>query len=344
MHQKRKADHIRINIEENVTSERISPGFERYSFAHCALPELSLDAIDTSTEFLGKNLAAPLFISPMTGGTAKARSINRHLAQAAQASNIGLGLGSQRAALEDPSLVPTYQIRDVAPDILVLANLGAVQLNYGYTTDHCQRAVDMVEADGLILHLNPLQEALQPEGQTNFAGLLPKIADVCRTLQVPIIVKEVGWGISDQVARQLADAGVAALDIAGAGGTSWSQVEMYRAQNTPQREAATAFRDWGIPTVDSLRQVRQALPHLPLAASGGIRDGIEIAKAIALGAQVCGVAGPFLAAAVESAEAVQQVIDKLVGQLRIVAFAVGARDMAALSHTPLFEHLPGTTG
>lgn len=335
MHQERKADHIRISLEEDVTFDRVTSGFERYRFVHCALPEIDLQAVDTGTRLLGKRLAAPLLISSMTGGTVEARSINRRLAQAAQEAGIGMGLGSQRAALEDPSLTPSYQVRDIAPDILLLANLGAIQLNYGYTADHCRRAVEMVEADGLILHLNPLQEALQPEGQTHFSGLLRKIEQICRTLEVPVVVKEVGWGLSADVARRLAEAGVQALDLAGAGGTSWSQVEMHRAQNVSQREVAAAFRDWGIPTAESLRQVRQAVPGLPLIASGGIRNGIEVAKSIALGATACGIARPFLSAAIVSTEEVAHAIVIVITQLRTAMFAAGAQDIPSLSRTPL---------
>lgn len=335
MHQERKADHIRISLEEDVTFDRVTSGFERYRFVHCALPEIDLQAVDTGTRLLGKRLAAPLLISSMTGGTVEARSINRRLAQAAQEAGIGMGLGSQRAALEDPSLTPSYQVRDIAPDILLLANLGAIQLNYGYTADHCRRAVEMVEADGLILHLNPLQEALQPEGQTHFSGLLRKIEQICRTLEVPVVVKEVGWGLSADVARRLAEAGVQALDLAGAGGTSWSQVEMHRAQNVSQREVAAAFRDWGIPTAESLRQVRQAVPGLPLIASGGIRNGIEVAKSIALGATACGIARPFLSAAMVSTEEVAHAIVIVITQLRTAMFAAGAQDIPSLSRTPL---------
>jgi len=335
VHQERKASHIRINLEQDVAFGTTTSGFERYRFIHCALPELDLQAIDTTTRFLGKPLAMPLLISSMTGGTAEAQAINRHLAQAAQEAGIGMGLGSIRAALEDPSLAPTYQVRDVAPDILLLANLGAVQLNYGYTADHCRRAVDMVEADGLILHLNPLQEALQPEGQTNFANLLCAIEEVCHTLEVPVVVKEVGWGLSADVSRLLADAGVAALDVAGAGGTSWSQVEMHRAENDSQRETAAVFRHWGIPTAEAVRQAHSAVPGLPLVASGGVRDGVQIAKAIALGATACGIARPFLVAAAESAKAVSQAISTVASQLRVAMFAAGVPDIPALSRAAL---------
>ena len=336
-HPRRKADHIRISLEEDVSFEMLTAGFERYRFVHCALPEISLEDVDTTVHFLGRRLQAPLLISSMTGGTPQGREINRRLARAAQGAGIGMGLGSLRAALEDPALAETYRVRDIAPDILLLANLGAVQLNYGYTVDHCQRAVEMVEADGLILHLNPLQEALQPEGQTDFSGLLRKIEAVCRTLEVPVIVKEVGWGLSADVARRLADAGVAALDVAGAGGTSWSQVEMYRAQNGHQRAVAAAFRDWGIPTAEAVQEVRRAVPHLPIIASGGIRDGIQVAKAIALGASVCGIARPFLVAAAESEQTVAEVAAVLISQLRVAMFAVGAADLSALARAPLVE-------
>jgi len=336
-HQERKADHIRISLEEDVAFRWPTSGFERYRLPHCALPEFALSAVDTSVQLLGKRLNAPLLISSMTGGTAQATELNRRMAQAAQEAGIGMGLGSQRAALEDPALAPTYQVRDVAPDILLLANLGAVQLNYGYTPDHCRRAVEMVQADGLILHLNPLQEALQPEGQTDFSDLLRKIERVCRVLEVPVVVKEVGWGLSASVARRLADAGVAALDVAGAGGTSWSQVEMHRASNDLQREVATAFRDWGIPTAEALRQVRGAVDHLPVIASGGIRDGIQVAKAIALGATACGLARPFLVAASDSAAAVSRAIATIVTQLRVAMFAAGAPDLPTLSRIPLLE-------
>ncbi len=335
MQRQRKADHLRISLEEDVSSKAVSSGFERYRFDHCALPEFDLATVETVASLLGKRLAAPLLISSMTGGTDEAATINRRLAQAAQEAGIGMGLGSQRAALEDPTLLHTYRVRDVAPDILLLANLGAVQLNYGTTPDDCRRVVEAVGADGLILHLNPLQEALQPEGQTHFADLLRQIERVCRALPVPVVVKEVGWGLSADVCQRLAEAGVAALDVAGAGGTSWSQVEMHRARNDLQRRVAAAFRDWGIPTVEALQAARRAAPGLPIVASGGIRDGIQVAKAIALGAAACGVARPFLTAAALSAEAVAQEIAVIVAQLRICMFAIGARDLPALASTPL---------
>ena len=337
MHQERKSDHIRINLQEDVEFKHVSTGLERYRFDHCALPDLNLDDVDTSTALLGKRLAVPLIISSMTGGTPEASAINQRLAEAAQAAGVGMGLGSQRVAIEEPSLAATFQVRHVAPDILLMANLGAIQLNHGYGPEHCRRAVDMVEADALILHLNPLQEALQPEGETRFAGLLSRIEVVCRALEVPVVVKEVGWGFSEPVARQLADAGVSAIDVSGAGGISWSQVEMHRATTERQHKVAAAFADWGIPTAESLRMVRRGAPSLPIIASGGIRDGIQIAKAIALGAAACGVAGPVLHAADESTAAVTELIAVLATQLRVAMFAAGAAGVPALQRTPLHK-------
>ncbi|MBN1486421.1 MAG: type 2 isopentenyl-diphosphate Delta-isomerase [Anaerolineae bacterium] len=331
----RKDDHLRISIEEDVSFDRLTAGFEQYQFVHQALPEMDMEAISTATTFLGKSLDLPLLISSMTGGTDKAARINQILAEAAQASGIGLGLGSIRPALEDPELMQTFQVRRYAPDSLILVNLGAIQLNYGYGLDECRKAVDMVEADGLILHLNALQEALQPEGQTNFADILSKIEIICGTLEVPVIAKEVGWGLSKTVARQLIDAGVTALDIAGAGGTSWSQVEMYRSRNTIQKEISNAFRDWGIPTALSIQMVREVNADIPLIASGGIENGVEIAKALALGANMTATARTLLRVVNESPQAVLDKLVVLQRQLQIAMFAVGAKDITALRQKSL---------
>jgi isopentenyl-diphosphate delta-isomerase len=310
---------------------------EHYRFTHRALPELDLADVDISTTFLDHSLRAPLIISSMTGGTGEARQINMRLAQAAQATGIAMGLGSLRAALEAPQLADTYRVRSWAPDILLFANLGAVQLNYGYDATHCLRVVELVEADGLILHLNPLQEALQPEGDTRWSGLLSRIEAVCRALPMPVIAKEVGWGISGEIARQLADAGVAAIDIAGAGGTSWSQVEMHRARDEISQRVAARFREWGLPTVESLMAVRQTVPDLPLIASGGLRHGLDVAKVVALGASLAGLAGPFLRAAAISTAAVTDLVEELTRTLRIAMFATGAKNIAALQSTPLVK-------
>jgi len=291
-------------------------------------------------KWFGKALRAPLLISSMTGGTETAAAINRNLAAAAQAAGIAMGLGSQRAAVENAALAPSFQVRAVAPDILLFANLGAVQLNYGYGLDQCRRAVDMIQADALVLHLNALQEAVQPEGDANFAGLLKKIEAVCRALAVPVIAKEVGWGISEAAATHLAEAGVAAIDVAGAGGTSWSQVEMHRAKTETQKRVAAAFIDWGIPTAEAIQNVRRVAPDLPIIASGGLRDGIDVAKSVALGAGLCGLASPFLKAAAVSVEATAEAIAELARELRIAMFAAGAGSIAGLQATPLLRRDP----
>lgn len=323
MHEQRKADHIRINLEEDVDF-KVTTGLERYRFLHQALPELDLAGVDISVDLLGKRLRAPLLISSMTGGTEQALVINRTLAEAAEAGGIAIGLGSARAAIEDPSLADTFRVRPVAPTALLLANLGAVQLNYGYGPDECRRAVDMLEADGLILHFNALQEAVQPEGDTNFSGLLAKVEQVCRALPAPVIAKEVGWGFSEDTVRRLAEAGVAAIDVAGAGGTSWSQVEKYRAKTEVRRRVAATFIDWGIPTSEAILAARRgAGPALPVIASGGLRNGLDVAKCIALGATAGGMAGPFLKAAVKSVQAVLDEIEIAAAELRIAMFCAG---------------------
>lgn len=332
----RKADHIRINLERDVAS-RISSGLEVWRFGHEALPEIDLAEVDPSIDFLGRRLRAPLLISSMTGGTEEAQRINLNLAAAAEKAGIAIGLGSMRAAIARPESAPTFQVRSVAPNAMILANIGAVQFNYGYGPEECRRLVDLAGADALILHLNPLQEALQPEGDTNWSGLLRAIEQVCRQLSVPVVAKEVGWGISERAARDLASAGVAAIDVAGAGGTSWSQVEMHRARTETQRRIAAAFGDWGLPTAESIRNVRSGAPALPIIASGGIANGVEGAKCIALGAALFGLARPFLRAATESASAVSDEIDVIVGQLRVAMFCVAARSVSELQRVALIR-------
>lgn len=333
MLEKRKSDHIRINLEEDVGFKGLTTGLENYRFLHQALPEIDLHQVDTSVTVFGKKLKAPILISSMTGGTEQAQAINRTLAQAAEARGIAMGLGSQRAAIEDPSLAPTFQVRELAPTTVLLANLGAVQLNYGYTIEHCRRAVDMLGADALILHFNTLQEAVQPEGDTRFSGLLNKIEPVCRALPVPVIAKEVGWGFSDDTVRRLVEAGVSAIDVAGAGGTSWSQVEMYRAATEAQRRVAGTFVSWGIPTSEAVLAAKRAAPNIPIFASGGLRNGLDIAKCIALGATLGGMAGPFLKAAVESLEAVLDEIKIAQTELQIAMFGIGVSSIDRLQNT-----------
>ena len=326
----RKADHIKINLEKDVRSA-LTTGLENYRFTHEALPELNLEQVDTGLSLFGKQLAAPVLISSMTGGTADAENLNLRLAEAAQEMKLAMGVGSQRAAIENLDQAKTFQVRRVAPDILLFANLGAVQLNYGYGIEQCRLAVDMIQADALILHLNPLQEAVQDAGDTNFVGLAGKIEEICRKVEVPVIAKEVGWGISERTAKLLADCGVSAIDVAGAGGTSWSQVEMYRAPDEFTRELAATFVGWGLPTAESILNVKKAAPEMTVFASGGIRDGLDIAKCIALGATLGGMAGQFLKAAAISTRSVVQMMKLTQRQIEVTMFAAGVETLEGLT-------------
>jgi len=327
---RRKADHIRVNLEEDVRSA-VTSGLEDYRFVHQALPELDLDQIDTRSELFGKQIAAPVLISSMTGGTQQAAIINERLAAAAQSLGVAMGVGSQRAAIEHPDQRSSFAVsRKVAPDILLFANIGAIQLNYGFGVDECRRAVEMIEADALVVHLNPLQEAVQEGGDTNWAGLEKKLAQLCKAIGVPVVAKEVGWGISEKAARTLDECGVAAIDVAGAGGTSWSQVEMHRAQDPIMRKLAATFVGWGIPTARSILNVSRAAPGMKIFGSGGLQDGLDIAKCIALGASLGGMAGPFLRAAAVSAEAALTMVSLTLRQLKTTMFAAGAGTLADL--------------
>jgi len=307
--------------------------FDEIRFEHRALPEIAFDDVRIETSFLGRELDAPLLISCMTGGTGVAERINRRLAEAAEASRVVLGVGSQRKAIDDPETAATFRVREYAPNVPILANLGAVQLNYGYGVDECRAAVDMIEADALVLHLNAMQEALQPEGQLNFRGLLPKIAAVVGALEGPVVVKEVGCGLSAAVGRELANVGVRILDTAGVGGTSWARIEAARADAFDLGER---FADWGVPTPESIRQLA-TLPGVQVIGSGGIRSGVDIAKALALGADLGGMAFPFLEAANISTAAVVERIQHAAFELRICMFCTGARDVAALRRVPLLR-------
>jgi isopentenyl-diphosphate delta-isomerase len=337
--QTRKADHIRICLEEDVQFRSRTNGLERYRFRHCCLPELDYDEIDLSTQFLGKSLGAPLLISSMTGGTAQAKEINYRLAAIAQQYKLAMGVGSQRIAVEQPEVAHTFAVRSQAPDILLFANLGAVQLNYTYGLDQCLRAIDDLEADALILHLNPLQECIQPNGDRNFKNILDKIEKLCNKLPVPAIAKEVGNGISASMAQKLIDAGISAIDVAGAGGTSWAKVESERAQSPLQRHLGRTFADWGIPTAECVSEIHHAYPDLPLIASGGLRNGMDAAKAIALGADLAGLAYPFLKAASDSTTALDELVQLLIAELSTVLFCTGNATIADLQHANALQKL-----
>ena len=331
----RKREHIDTVLGEDVSGKGVSTGFERFFFEHVALPELDLGSVDLSTRLFGRRLKAPLLISSMTGGTARARDINRNLAAAAESLGIAMGVGSQRAMIEQPALADSYRVRDVAPNILLFANFGAVQLNYGYGADQARRAVETIGADALFLHLNPLQEAVQAGGDRNWTGLYRRVEELARSLDVPVVGKEVGNGIGAGVAARLVDCGVAAVDVSGAGGTSWSEVEAHRQADPEVRAVAHSFAGWGIPTAAALIDVVRAIPHRPVFASGGIRDGIDSAKAIRLGAALVGTAAPILESGDDAPDRAEKRMARMVDELKIAAFCVGARDLEALRRAVL---------
>lgn len=333
----RKREHIEIVLDRDVSAKGVTTGFEHYAFEHNALPELDLDGIDLSTDLFGRRLAAPFLISSMTGGTEAARGINLRLAEAAQELGLAMGVGSQRAALQSPAFEDSFRVRPAAPDILLFANLGAVQLNYGYGVDEARRAVEMIGADALFLHLNPLQEAVQREGDRNWSGLLGRIEALARALDVPVVAKEIGNGISAGVARRLESAGVAAIDVAGAGGTSWSEVEAERQPDALGSAVARAFAGWGIPTSTALVEAVAAVPALPVFASGGIRSGVDAAKALRLGASLVGMAAPMLETGARTAEAASARLRAAMRELRIAMFCTGSRDLGALREARLYH-------
>lgn len=330
----RKTEHIRLCLEEQVSGAGITTGFEKYRFRHNALPELDFDEISLQTEFLGAGLRTPLLISSMTGGSELAWRINERLAEAAERRGWTMGVGSVRAAVEKEELARTFQVRRHAPSIPIIANLGAVQLNYGYGVDECKRAVTIAGADMLVLHLNGLQEVFQPEGDTRFGGLLSSIGKLCRQLDVPVGVKEVGWGIDGQTARRLRESGVAFIDVAGAGGTSWSQVEKLRSADPVRRAAADAFAGWGIPTAECIREVRAAVRGVAVIGSGGLNTGVDAAKALALGADLAGFGRALLGPAVQSEEQLDALLARVELELRTAMFGIGAGNVSALRDTP----------
>ncbi len=332
----RKNDHLDIVLDPQRACSRVASGFAALTFEHCALPELRLDDIDLQVALFGKTLNAPLLISSMTGGAARATQINLNLAEAAEALGIALAVGSQRIALEtgaDQGL--TRQLRQFAPTIPLLANFGAAQLVAGYGLIEAQRAVEMIQADALIIHLNPLQEAVQVGGDRDWRGVLLAIEALALRLPVPLVAKEVGAGISPGVAQRLLDAGVSIIDVAGAGGTSWAAVEAERTRDPQRRAIAQAFAGWGIPSAQAIAAVRRACPGAHLIASGGIRDGIDAAKAIRLGADLVGQAAGVLDAALIGPQAVVEHFQVLIEQLRIACFCTGSADLVALARAPL---------
>ncbi|MFC4639457.1 type 2 isopentenyl-diphosphate Delta-isomerase [Deinococcus hohokamensis] len=323
----RKLRHIEACLRPESQYQGVSTGLEAVPWPYRALPELDLDAVDLGVTFLGRRLRAPVLIGAMTGGAERAGRINRHLATAAQRLGLGMMLGSQRVMLEQPAAAGSFQVRALAPDILLLGNLGGAQFLLGYGAQEAVRAVHEVGADGLAIHINPLQEALQAGGDTAWAGLGRRLRALVPELPFPVVLKEVGHGLDPRTVRAVAGAGFAALDVAGAGGTSWARVE---ALVRTGEVRCPDLCELGVPTAEALRGARQAAPGTPLIASGGIRSGLDAARALRLGAEVVAVARPLLEPALESAEAAEAWLTAFVQELRVSLFVGGFADVASV--------------
>ncbi|MFN3266652.1 MAG: type 2 isopentenyl-diphosphate Delta-isomerase [Deinococcales bacterium] len=320
----RKLKHIKVCLEYPVAYTTKTTGFETVSWAYNALPEMQLEDVQLQTSFLGKPLRAPLLIGAMTGGVDFAATINKNLAIAAETLGLGLMLGSQRVMLENAQVRPSFAVRQYAPNALLIGNLGVAQFKKGYDATQAKAAIELIGADAIAFHTNPLQEALQIGGDTNFSGLIPALEKIVPEVGYPVMLKEVGHGISKQVAEQIKNVGFAALDVAGAGGTSWAKVEDFAHHG---KLLHPDLCELGIPTLEALEQCRAALPAMPLVASGGIRSGLDIAKALSKGAAVCAVALPLLEPATRSPEAVMEVLERLVFELRVALFVAGKQGL-----------------
>ncbi|MBR9866167.1 MAG: type 2 isopentenyl-diphosphate Delta-isomerase [Oceanospirillales bacterium] len=325
----RKIEHIRA-IESDSLTDRDGRFFDQIHLSHRGLPELPLEQIDTSVEFLGKRLSFPLLISSMTGGDHPLiKTINRNLAEAAERTGVALAVGSQRVMFTQPSARESFDLRSYAPNTVLLGNIGAVQLNYGFSLDQCQQAVDLLGADGLYLHLNPLQEAVQPEGDTDFSGLKDKIAAIAAGLNKPVLLKEVGSGLSPADIEMGIAAGIRWFDLAGSGGTSWSRIEHHRSEKSGD-DLGLCFQDWGIPTPQALKLAQPYQNSAGFIASGGLRDGIDMVKSVILGASLCGMAAPFLKPAMDSADSVVRVIEQRRREFTTAMFLLGMPDVNSL--------------
>jgi len=336
--ERRKFNHIRISLEKDVQAQHTTAGFEDIFFVHKALPEIGKEKIDLSVRVLNHDFSAPIIVEAMTGGTDEAIKINANIAQAVENLHLGMGVGSQRAAIENPELERAYTVaREKAPTAFLIANIGAPQLVKGYGVEEAERAVEMIDADAFAIHLNPLQEAVQPEGETNYKGVLKKIGEIAQALAVPVIVKETGAGISSEVARMLEGTGISGINVAGAGGTSWAAVEYHRAERVQDeflQRLGKTFWDWGIPTAVSIVEVAQSV-HLALTASGGVRSGMDVAKALALGADLAGAASPILLPATKGPEEVQKALHFMLEELKNTMFLVGAESIDKLKRVPV---------
>jgi isopentenyl-diphosphate delta-isomerase len=331
--EKRKAEHIRICLEQKAQARKATAGFEDIQLVHRALPEVDRKKISLPASFLGKKFSAPLIVGAMTGGTEEATKINASIAEAVEKLHLGMGVGSQRAAIEDKKLEKTYAIaRKKAPSAFLIANIGGVQLVHGYGLKEVKKVVEMIDADAVAVHLNALQEAVQPEGQTNFKGVLAKIGEIAGELDKPVIVKETGCGISAEDAKALEAAGVKAIDVGGVGGTSFAAVEYYRSIN--QNNMGEIFWDWGIPTAISLIETTQSV-KIPVIASGGVRSGLDIAKSSALNASLASISQPMLETAVKGTKETEELLSCLIDELRNAMFLVGAKNLESLAKVPV---------
>lgn len=333
---KRKSEGIEIPLTKNVQGKKNSTYLEYVKLFHNALPEIDYDEIDLSTSFLDKSFSAPLIIDSMTGGTDEAFLINKRLGQIAEKYGLGMGLGSQRAGLKSEKLVESYSIaRKVAPNAFLIANIGGAQLSDGLSTADIAKIIKMIDADALAIHLNPLQELIQPEGEPRFKGILQKISDLVNNIEIPIIVKEVGSGISDDVALRLEKSGVRSINVAGSGGTSWAGIEKIRADQHNEyikSRLGELFWDWGIPTALSILLVSRSV-KIPIIASGGLRNGLEIAKCIILGSNLCAMAFPFLKRAAQSEEELEKFTRLILSEIRSTMFLLGKKDIGSLKNT-----------
>jgi isopentenyl-diphosphate delta-isomerase len=330
--EQRKDAHLDVVLQKDVGSGGAAVGLGRYTLEYDALPEVDLEAVDLSTELFGKRLTAPILVGAMTGGTERAGAINRTLARAAARVGVGMALGSQRAMIVKPELAATFAVRDAAPDLpLLFGNVGAVQLNYGVDAEAIRGALEAVGADALNLHLNPLQEAVQPEGDTRFSGLLERIAALAPALEVPVLLKEVGAGISEKTAAKIAQLPVDGVEVAGTGGTSWAKVESFRAPaRSAQAEVGRRLAGFGVSTAESIRICRAAMGERVVVGSGGLRTGMDVAVALVLGADVAAMAKPLLEAASESEDAAVHALETLVYELKVICFCTGARNLDEL--------------
>jgi isopentenyl-diphosphate delta-isomerase len=334
--EERKLRHIKVSLDENVDTD-VAAGFNDVKLIHRCLPEIDLDDVSTKISLFGKTLEAPLIISAITGGTNEAKNINERLAEVAEMKGIGIGVGSQRIAVQKPETAHTFKVvRDLAPDTLVIGNLGCPQLSIGWGVEEAKKCIDMIEADVLALHMNPLQEAVQVGGEARYRGIIEKVEEITSTLSTPVIMKETGAGIAFEEAEKLEGIGVAGLDVSGVGGTSWSAVEHHIAKEVGEKSQeylGKALWSWGIPTTISLVEVSQKT-NLKIIASGGVRTGLDVAKSIALGANAGAMAKPFLMRAVKSSEVLSEFVDQIVQEIRVVMFLTGSRSVTELSRSP----------